>query len=393
MRAVTRFVFVLAAVLVAACRPATSPETPQHDYPWPVQLADIGGTKLAYAEMGSGPHTLVLVHGLGSYMPAWTHNVDALASRYRVIAVDLPGYGKSDKPDAPYSMKYFARSLRALLDELGVTQPVLVGHSMGGQIAMTYALMYPNGYAGLVLTSPAGLETFGDAEATWMANSVTPAFTCGADDEAIYTRHVQNFHAMPKDAEVMIDDRIAMRDDPDFPDYCRAVSRSVAGMLDQPVHDQIPEIAGPVLVLFGKSDALIPNPFLHGGSTARLAQREVEAFPDAELVLLDKAGHMAQFEAHERWNAAVLDFVATLPSGPRPTRAAPPERAAPVKKAQSEPASSPEPAPPVDEPLAEPEPEPAPATVADETAEADGITTEADAPAPEAPAPAEAPVP
>ncbi len=344
-----------------ACRPAKTTNFADAEYPWPVERADVDGTSIAYTELGQGDQTVVLIHGLGSYMPAWKNNAAELAKHYRVIAIDLPGFGKSDKPDAPYSMKYFARKLESLFDELGVRNPVLIGHSMGGQIAMTYALMYPQRQVGLVLTSPAGLETFEDGEAKWLANALTPAFTCGANDEAIFTRHASNFHRMPADAHFMVEDRIAAKGDPTFEDYCVAVSRSVAGMLDQPVYEDIPQIETPVLVLFGKSDNLIPNPFLHGGSTVKLAEKATKQFPNAELVILPKAGHMAQFEAADAWNDAVLDFLGDLPA---PEVAPSPAKPATVTAPQPEP----EPvqvAVPVEAPAvaSEPEPEPEPEPV------------------------------
>lgn len=341
---------------LGACKAPATTNFTDLDYPFPVQHADVGGTSIAYAEMGHGDRTIVLIHGLGSYMPVWKNNAPELATDYRVIAIDLPGYGKSDKPKATYTMKYFARQVRGLLDELGVDKPVLVGHSMGGQVAMTYALLYPEKYDALVLTSPAGFETFEDGEAKWLAQAVSPAFTCAADDESIYARHVGNFHRMPKDAHFMVEDRIALKGDPSFPDYCEAVSKSVAGMLDEPVYDDLPKIAQPVLVLFGKNDNLIPNPFLHGGNTTKVAEKGVEKLPNAELVVLEKAGHMAQFEVADEWNSAVRSFLGNLPA---PTVSVAPE---PKPEPEPEVAAEPEPVP---EPAPEPEPEPEP-TVEDE---------------------------
>ncbi len=337
---------------LAGCKPDGVTTWAEVSYPWATQHADIDGTKVAYADLGQGERTLVLIHGLGSYGPVWKNNAESLAQHHRVIVLDLPGYGRSDKPPAPYSMTYFAQNVHALLAELDVRDPVLVGHSMGGQIAMTYALKYPDEYAALVLTSPAGFEEFEDGEAKWLANAVTPAFTCAADDEAVYVRTAGNFHRMPKDAKFMVDDRIATKTSPDFPDYCVAVSRSVAGMLDEPVYAQLPEIAKPVLVLFGKHDNLIPNPFLHGGSTVRLAEEAVARLPDADLVVLPRAGHMAQFEAADAWNAEVERFVSRLPAADASAPATAP--AAPTgARAPSEPEPDSEASPPVVQPPAE----------------------------------------
>lgn len=352
MRTILSILFGLALV---ACRPAPSIASyDQLDYGMPVETADVDGTALAYVDVGQGPQTLVLIHGLGSYMPAWKHNLGPLSERYRVIALDLPGYGRSEKPRAPYSMRYFVAKVRGLLQQLDVHDPVLVGHSMGGQIAITYALMHPEEVHGLVLASPAGLETFADGEAKWLASAVTPEFTCLASDEAIYSRHVGNFHKMPEDAEFMVRDRIAMKGAAEFPAYCEAVSASVTGMLDGPVHDRLPSLKAPTLVTFGKNDTLIPNPFLHGGSTVRLAKREVARIPGATLTVLPKAGHMAQFEQAQPWNQAVIAFVDALPV---PVRDGGTSDAEPPA---AEPPSAPQPAPEPVESVEDSVPEPVP---------------------------------
>jgi pimeloyl-ACP methyl ester carboxylesterase len=313
---------LLMTATLPACKPPARRAFAELTYPEPVQhtlTLQVGSATVAYTDHGQGEETLVLIHGLGSYLPAWKNNVGALARGRRVIAIDLPGYGKSSKSDDyAYSMAFFATIVQGVIDELGLHQPVLVGHSMGAQIAMTHALRYPGKARALVLASPAGLETFEDGEAQWLADAVTDDFTCKATPEAIWSRTTQNFHHMPKDARFMATDRVEVIGGPDFPQYCRAVSRSVRAMLDEPVYARLPEVDVPVLVVFGKYDQLIPNPFMHGGSTERLAKKTVPRLPRAELVMLPRAGHMAQFEQAEAWNDAVLAFLAKLPPRSQP---------------------------------------------------------------------------
>lgn len=369
----TLFAATLAATLGAGTGCRTKPGLPfaALEYPMTTRTVTVGTAEIAVHDVGKGERTIVMIHGLGSSMPAWTKNIAALARDHRVVTIDLPGYGKSSKSNYEYTMHFFAKVVHGVVRELNLSRVVLVGHSMGGQIAMTYALDYPDAVEALVLTSPAGLEPFKDGEAQWLAQMTTPAFTCGADDEAVWVRHAQNFFKPPKDADFMVKHRIAVRGGPDFADYCVAVSRSVAGMLDEPVLDRVPEIDVPVLVLFGEADALIPNPFLHGGSTVKLAKKAVEKFPDAELVLLERAGHMAQFEQAERWNRAVVDFLDDHKEAPTNRRARKPHRGAPGGAVvplyapgtdPDDPESTPAPrsARPKPEPDPKPEPEPAP---------------------------------
>ncbi len=380
--------FAFAAVLVG-CKTKPGLAFADLDYPMATKKVTVGTAEIAYHDVGQGERTLVLVHGLGSYMPAWSRNVEALAEHNRVVVIDLPGYGKSSKANYDYSMRFFAKALRGVVRELDLKRVVLVGHSMGGQIAMTYALDYPGELEALVLTSPAGLERFKDGEARWLAQMTTPEFTCKADDEAIWVRHAQNFDRIPREAEFMVRDRIAVRGGPDFESYCVAVSRSVAGMLDQPVADRLDEIDVPTLVLFGDNDALIPNPFLHGGSTVRMAKKSVKELPDAELVVLEKAGHMAQFERAQEWNREVTRFLAAHRDAPgavgtrkrhgaKPgssveplyapgTDPDDPERA---PKLEPSPPAKVEPPPPADEPTIAPEPPVAPDVAEPATADA-----------------------
>jgi pimeloyl-ACP methyl ester carboxylesterase len=100
------------------------------------------GLALHYLVEGRGP-TVVLVHGLGGFAGSWRRTVDALAARATVYAVDLPGFGRSAKPRACYALEFFADALHGFLVALGLGPASLVGHSLGGAAAVTYALRHP----------------------------------------------------------------------------------------------------------------------------------------------------------------------------------------------------------------------------------------------------------
>ncbi|MGH7277805.1 MAG: alpha/beta fold hydrolase, partial [Candidatus Rokuibacteriota bacterium] len=104
---------------------------------------EVDGLSLHYVVEGRGP-AVVLIHGLGGFAESWRHNMAALASRATVYALDLPGFGRSAKPrGGGYGLQYFARAVHGFLDAVGVAQASLVGHSLGGAVALTYALMHP----------------------------------------------------------------------------------------------------------------------------------------------------------------------------------------------------------------------------------------------------------
>src|SRR5262245_27847740 len=106
-------------------------------------------------EAGEGP-ALLLLHGLSATHHNWEHTIPAFADRWRVIAPDLPGHGQSGKPDAPYTIDFFAGVIRSLGRALGLGEAVVIGNSLGGQIAVELGLTYPAWTRALVLAAPAG---------------------------------------------------------------------------------------------------------------------------------------------------------------------------------------------------------------------------------------------
>ena len=105
---------------------------------------------------GTGPETILCVHGLGGTKASFLPTVNALADRYRVVAIDLPGFGESDKPiGAPYDAPWFARSVFAAMDALGVERAHIAGNSMGGRVAIEAGLTDRDRTGGLLLLSPA----------------------------------------------------------------------------------------------------------------------------------------------------------------------------------------------------------------------------------------------
>jgi len=282
------------------------------DYHYPVHHAHVDGLDIAYLDEGEGDQVVLLIHGLGTSAKGWIRNIPALSERYRVIALDLPGYGYSSKGAYPYSMAFHAAACAGLLSALGIDQAVWVGHSMGGQIALTAALEIPDRVQALVLLSPAGFEAFTEGEADWMKGAVTPKFVKETPIRAIAANVHSNFYDMPDAADFFITDRIQVVGAQGFDDYAYAVWRNVAAMLDGPTHDRLGEIQKPTLIIFGENDRLIPNPYLHGGWTRDVAEYGHRQIAGSELVLLPETGHMNMFERPTEVNQAILGFVGGL---------------------------------------------------------------------------------
>ncbi|MFC1528003.1 alpha/beta fold hydrolase [Candidatus Neomarinimicrobiota bacterium] len=281
------------------------------DYGNDVKYSKVRNINVAYIDEGSGSQTILLIHGLGTYAKGWIKNIDALSEQYRVIAVDLPGYGKSDKGHYKYTMDFYATVLTELMDNLGINETIVAGHSMGGQIAMTMALNFPERVHKLVLISPAGFERFEDGEGDWLINVMTPDLVKDTPIRAIDTNLRYNFYETPEDAEFLITERIQLRGSSDFDRYCYAVSKNVQAMIDGYVYDKLDQITQPTLILWGENDQLIPNRFLHAGWTENIAKIGAEEIPNNKTVLFPKCGHFVQFEKPEETNQSILEFIRT----------------------------------------------------------------------------------
>ena len=279
-------------------------------YDYAVHYADLSGDiKLAYVDEGKGKETILMIHGLGSYLPAWKKNISELSKYYRVIAVDLPGYGKSSKLPHSGLMSFYAGVIAEFIQKLNLGPVNLAGHSMGGQISMVLALEKPELVKRLILVDPAGFEAFTAGQRNWFKDVMTPNLVRLTTVDAIETNLASNFYRMPDDARFMIEDRIAMRDASDFEAYCLAVARSVHGMVEEPVLEKLTRIKTPTLIFFGENDMLIPNRSLNPGFTSKLANTGAGLIKGSKLVMVPKCGHFMMFEKPDVFNTETRSFI------------------------------------------------------------------------------------
>ena len=275
--------------------------------------------ELAYVELNpEGQQTLVFIHGLGSYLKFWRYQLDAFAARgYRVIAVDQLGYGKSDKPASfPYTMEAMADAVREVVQTLGIQKPVLLGHSMGGQTALSYAIRYPEEPGALVLTSPAGFEKFSWKEKAWLTRAFSTTLIKSSPEYAIWGSVRQsNFARWRPELEWLIEERVRVVATPEFDAYAYANVRTVNGLAHNDfVRESLGHIQAPVIIVFGEDDRLIPNPFMHGGRARDVFEYGHANIKGSELVGLDRCGHSVQLDCPQEYNQAVSDFLKKLPA-------------------------------------------------------------------------------
>lgn len=311
-----KIAFLLMAVIFASC--SAYQNIPQMNsmnelnYNFDVKYVQLkNDIRLAYIDegKGKGKETILFVHGLGSYIPAWRKNISVLKENYRCIAIDLPGYGKSSKNPHSGRMSFYAGVVAEFIKTMKLGKVILAGHSMGGQISMVTALHHPEVIDKLVLVDPAGFENFHAGQRKWFKEVMTPNLVRLTTLEGIEANLATNFYNMPDDAIFMITDRAAMRTASDFDNYCYAVCQSVAGMVDEPVIDKLSLIDKPTLIFFGENDNLIPNRYLNPGSTIKIAESGAAKIKNSKLIMVPKCGHFMMFEKSDVFNTELEAFL------------------------------------------------------------------------------------
>jgi pimeloyl-ACP methyl ester carboxylesterase len=157
MAMLRNFSFLCALILVAASF-VSAQETGKK-----LTYAKLDSTQIHYESHGKGKDALVLVHGWGCNLNHWRDQISDLSKRNRVIALDLPGHGLSDKPQTNYDMDLFAAAIDAVMKDAGVERAVLVGHSMGTPVARQFYRKYPQKTLAIVIVD-GGLRPFGTKE-------------------------------------------------------------------------------------------------------------------------------------------------------------------------------------------------------------------------------------
>jgi pimeloyl-ACP methyl ester carboxylesterase len=254
----------------------------------------LGPYRIRYFTGGSG-EPLVLVHGLGGRALDFAPLMPSLARQHRIFALDLLGYGASDRPDVDYSVTLETGILRQFLDSQGLTQADLAGWSMGGWIAMQFAVQSPERIRRLVLLDSAGMK-------------FTPAYDLRllaphtmADMQAL--EKLLTPHPERTPAFIMRDFLRQLRAE----DW--VIQRTVANMMTgrELMNGKLAGVTMPVLIVWGRQDVLTPL------SLAGEMRREM---PQSVLAVLHSCGHVAPIECHDRVLPEIQRFLAADPPLP-----------------------------------------------------------------------------
>jgi pimeloyl-ACP methyl ester carboxylesterase len=310
----SRILYLIITLFMVACTPYQNATkiSSFDDLEYPFQIDKIQVSEkieIAYIDEGKGQETILFIHGLGSYLPAWKRNIEELKKHYRCIAIDLPGYGKSSKIPHSGQMTFYASVVNDFVKAMKLEKVILAGHSMGGQISMITAMQYPEITKKLILVDPAGFERFHEGQKEWFREVMTVSLVKATNADGIQTNLAHNFYDLPEEAKFMISDRLKMRTALDFDYYCHAVVQSVHGMVNQPVIDKLDKIKQPTLIFFGENDNLIPNRYLNPGRTVKIAEYGASKISNSKLIMVPKCGHFMMFEKPDIFNSGVIDFL------------------------------------------------------------------------------------
>lgn len=265
---------------------------------------------MTYYDTGGDREVIVLIHGLASNAKAWIKVVPSLSEEYRVIAVNLPKYLDADTLPQ-ISLVHYSDQIREMCAALDIERASVVGHSMGGQVAMWMSIRHPDLVDKLVLLAPAGIETFTMQDYKWFEMLIKPALYTGLSDEAISRNFDINFYSgsLPVDAQFMLDDRMLIKADTAlYHRYAEAITSSVFAMLDEPVLDMMADNATPALVLFGDTDRLIPNPILHPSLSVDDMLSVAAHLPNVTVSKVEQAGHFLQWDQPQMTVNAIKFF-------------------------------------------------------------------------------------
>ncbi len=248
------------------------------------------GRAIRYYDVGSGP-VLVLIHGIGGDADEWAFCLEPLSASHRVLALDLLGFGRSDKPLIEYCIAGFVEVVERFLRELGIERASLIGNSLGGWIAAAFALRFPEAVDKLVLVDSAGIG----------ADPADLPF-----DLKVSTRaHLREaFERVFFDQRLVTDELVDLAYQQHFE---RGDGYTIRSLL-QNLHDgrerldeSIGKLTVPTLIVWGEQDALIP---------LALGRQLQQLIPGARLEVIPECGHLPALEKPAEFTRCVVSFLA-----------------------------------------------------------------------------------
>jgi pimeloyl-ACP methyl ester carboxylesterase len=290
---------------------AASPDYGATDSPdwrsirWPEHLraVTVESRRVHLVDLGSGANPpILLVHGLGGRWQNWIENIPRLAQQHRVVALDLPGFGRSQLPVEPISIAGYARTLDRVCDLLELEAPLVVGNSLGGVVVAEFALRFAPRVGALAFVAaaclvPADLESRTAQLALVAGGRVAGSLLRGPSGAVTRprARHILFATVLRHPTRISPDTLYELAGGVRPPGSAAAL----AALGAHDVSGELAAIAAPTLVVHGRDDVLIP---------CADAERLAALIPDAELVVFEDTGHLPMVERPVPFNDALLRF-------------------------------------------------------------------------------------
>ena len=268
---------------------------------WQLHVRDSGPPSSAHgkSDAQTDAPAVVLLHGFGSSLQTWDAWAQGLAATHRVVRIDLPGSGLSPPdPAHDYRDERSLQLLSALLDDLGLKRVSLVGHSMGGRIAWTFAARFPERINKLVLVAPDGYASFGFEYGQPMEVPATLGLMRHVLPKPLLRMNLKAAYAQPESLSDAVTTRY--HDLILAPGARQAMLDRLAQTVLQEPGPLLRQIQAPTLLVWGEADAMIP---------VSNASDYLQAITGSRLVSWPQVGHLPQEEAAQLSLKAVVDFL------------------------------------------------------------------------------------
>jgi len=257
------------------------------------RYVSVEGLKIRVVEAGDRNNpTILLIHGLGGSIESWRSNFTPLSKKLHVIALDLPGFGFSDKPMINYTPEYYSDFISTFVGLMNCQKVNLVGHSMGGLIVLETALSSPELVDRLVLVDVAGI---GDEAAEIIKKNMGEDWTLDKLKK-FYEDFIVGEQRIV-DEELLKYSLKLYHEDPHLRHAYQCCLKFLGIKRDE---QRFSEITHPTLILWGSMDRLVPPE--HGYRLHRVLK-------NSRLIIFKGVGHSPHVEVPERFNSAIIDFI------------------------------------------------------------------------------------
>ena len=256
--------------------------------------ANTNGIEINYEIYGDSGPWVVLSHSLACDLHMWDAQIDLLKDRFRVLAFDTRGHGKSDAPSGAYTLEQLVEDARGLMDAVDVEKPHWVGLSMGGMIGQMFELTYPGTFRSMVLCDTSS-RIPAELAPVWAArvDTVNEKGMAAVVDGTLERWFTEPFRQSRRDVTDIVAKMIVETKVEGYAGCCQAIPK-----LD--CTDRLHAVGCPVQIIVGEQDA---------GTPVAMSEAIHSAIAGSELVIIAQASHLSNLEQPEKFNAALDRFL------------------------------------------------------------------------------------